>query len=139
MVIEITLSTCPIEKQPRHPASLAFSSGAVAEFTGLVRGEENGQPISALSYEAYQPMAEQTMRSIVESLGQRHPCLWVHITHRIGIVPVAEAAIHVSAGAVHRAEALAMISAFMDRLKQDVPIWKTHALDLGGRLLPSSP
>jgi molybdopterin synthase catalytic subunit len=37
--------------------------GALAEFTGTVRGEENGAPISALVYEAYQPMAETVMHS----------------------------------------------------------------------------
>jgi molybdopterin synthase catalytic subunit len=28
----------------------------------------------------------------------------------------------------HRAEAFALLAAFMDRLKQDVPIWKTETL-----------
>jgi molybdopterin synthase catalytic subunit len=28
----------------------------------------------------------------------------------------------------HRAEAFAMVTRFMDRLKQDVPIWKRRAL-----------
>ena len=31
--------------------------GAWTEFRGLVRGEENGQPIAALEYEAYPEMA----------------------------------------------------------------------------------
>jgi molybdopterin synthase catalytic subunit len=139
MIIEINIVASRIDKRPSPPTELAVCLGAVAEFTGIVRSEENGHAISALAYEAYQPMAEQTMRSIIETVGQRRLCLWVRVTHRIGIVPVGEAAIHVIAGAVHRAEALAMIGDFMDRLKQDVPIWKTHALDPTGRPLPPSP
>jgi molybdopterin synthase catalytic subunit len=53
-------------------------------------------------------------------------------------VPVGEAAIYVVACAIHRAAALAMIGDFMDRLKQDVPIWKIRALDATGLELPSS-
>jgi molybdopterin synthase catalytic subunit len=52
---------------------------------------------------------------------------------------VGEAAIHVVACPVHRAAALSMVEGFMDRLKQDVPIWKTGALDTGGRPQPPSP
>jgi molybdopterin synthase catalytic subunit len=37
---------------------------------------------------------------------------------------VGEAAIVVRVEAKHRAEAFGMLAAFMDRLKQDVPIWK---------------
>jgi molybdopterin synthase catalytic subunit len=31
----------------------------------------------------------------------------------------------------HRKEALALVTEFMDRLKQDVPIWKRRALSAG--------
>ncbi len=102
--------------------------GALAEFSGIVRGEENGRVIAALEYEAYSPMAARVMRDILAELGQRHPCLFVRVTHRIGIVPVGEAAIHIVVTARHRAEAFAMLAGFMDRLKQDVPIWKCRAL-----------
>lgn len=101
--------------------------GALAEFSGLVRGEENGRDIAALEYEAYSPMAEQVMREIITELVRRHPCLSVRVTHRTGIVPVGEAAIHMLVTARHRAEAFAMLTEFMNRLKQDVPIWKRRA------------
>lgn len=99
--------------------------GALAEFTGLVRGEENDRPISALVYEAYQPMAETVMRRLLTELAAAHPCNSVRVQHRIGIIRVGEAAIHIAVHAKHRAPAFALLAAFMDRLKQDVPIWKT--------------
>jgi molybdopterin synthase catalytic subunit len=102
--------------------------GALAEFRGLVRGEEKGAPISALVYEAYRPMAEREITRILESLLAEHPCHAVHVHHRLGRVPVGEAAIYVAVAARHRAEAFAVLAGFMDRLKQDVPIWKTDAL-----------
>ncbi len=99
--------------------------GAVAEFRGLVRGEESGAVIGGLVYEAYQPMAEREIARIVEALAKAHPVAEVRVMHRIGRVAVGEAAIYVGVAAKHRAEAFALLAGFMDRLKQDVPIWKT--------------
>lgn len=99
--------------------------GALAEFTGWVRGEENGAGIGGLVYEAYQPMAEREIERIVRELAASLPVAGVKVVHRIGRVPVGEAAIYVAVTARHRAEAFALLTGFMDRLKQDVPIWKT--------------
>jgi len=104
--------------------------GAIAEFTGTVRGEEQGKSIAALVYEAYQPMAETVIRRLLTELAVVHPCLSVRVQHRIGVIPVGEAAIHIAVHAKHRAEAFALLAAFMDRLKQDVPIWKIDTLPL---------
>ena len=102
--------------------------GALAEFTGTVRGEENGEPISALVYEAYPAMAEPVMRRLLEELATTHPCVAVRVQHRTGTIRVGEAAIHIAVRAKHRAPAFALLAAFMDRLKQDVPIWKIDML-----------
>jgi len=139
MIIEISIGSDFINTRKPLPKSLIGNTGAVVEFTGIVRGKESGLPISALVYEAYQPMAEQTMRTIIEELGQRHACHFVHVIHQIGTVPVGEAAVYIVAGATHRAAALGMVGDFMDRLKQDVPIWKTGALDTSGHPLPPTP
>lgn len=131
MQIEIAITAQPIDLRRTLPEEISGSAGAVAEFTGLVRGEETGHPIAALEYEAYSPMAENVMRQIVEELARQQPCLWVRVTHRVGVVPVGEAAIHVVAAARHREPAFAMVAAFMNRLKQDVPLWKRRALRHG--------
>ena len=125
MHIEVLISPAVIVP-PASPAD--SNTGALATFTGLVRDSENDQPISALVYEAYQPMAETTTHRILSELSLTHPCHSVFIQHRIGTVPVGEAAIHIAIQAKHRAPAFALLAAFMDRLKQDVPIWKTDTL-----------
>lgn len=125
MKIEIVISKTIITPTPLPADPCA---GALAEFTGTVRGEEEGRPISALVYEAYQPMAEVVMRRLLNELSGTHPCLSVRVQHRTGVVRVGEAAIHIAVRAKHRAEAFALLVAFMDRLKQDVPIWKTDTL-----------
>jgi molybdopterin synthase catalytic subunit len=124
MTFEIVLQTEPLHL----PATVPSREGAIVRFEGRVRPEENGERIAALEYEAYQPMAEQQIGKILSELAQIHPCLHARIYHRLGRIPVGDAAIIMEVIATHRAEAFALASTFMDRLKQDVPIWKigTH-------------
>lgn len=101
--------------------------GAIVEFAGLVRGEEEGVAIAGLDYEAYEAMACAEMERIAGELAAVFPCRSVDVMHRLGHVPVGEASIVVRIEAKHRAEAFGMLAAFMDRLKHDVPIWKKVA------------
>ena len=128
MEIKIQLTREPIDRLTIKPLNDSTSVGALAEFSGIVRDTENGAEIAALEYEAYSPMADRIMREILDDLDRRHPCLSARVIHRIGIIPVGETAIHVVVTARHRAEAFAMLTEFMNRLKQDVPIWKSRAL-----------
>ncbi len=99
-------------------------TGAWVEFRGLVRGEEDGRPIAALEYEAYAPMAESEARRILADLAGQYPLLSARVVHRLGVVPVGETALYVGVACRHRAEAFATLTAFLERLKREVPIWK---------------
>ena len=127
MEIIVQLTDQPIVASMAPPAELG-NVGAWTEFRGLVRGEEHGQPIRALEYEAYPAMAEREMRRLLGELSTKHPCLGARVIHRVGIVPVGEAAIYVGIASAHRAEGFALLAGLMDRLKEGVPIWKRRAL-----------
>jgi len=102
------------------------ANGAVVCFSGTVRGEENGKPIQSLFYEAYRPMAENQIQSIIADLAGKYPCTSAEVIHRLGTVPVGETSLFVRVRAPHRAEAFQLLTSFLNRLKQDVPIWKTQ-------------
>ena len=124
-MIEASLTDHPIPHPlPIDPEGL----GAVVEFRGLVRPSENGRPILGLRYEAFEPMAVREMIRLFEEIQREHPFSKAVVAHRTGFVPAGEAAISVVIVAKHRAEAFAALSEFMDRMKQDVPIWKTEAV-----------
>ena len=133
MKIEIQITQAPIVA-PKMAEKFSGSAGAFVEFSGTVRDLEAGEKISALEYEAYSPMAENEIRRILKSLAEKHPCLAASVIHRIGVVPVGEAAIYFGVVSKHRGEALAVVTEFMHKLKQDVPIWKVRALAIGARL-----
>src|SRR5277367_835219 len=128
MEIDIQLTNAPIAEKISPPQ--LDSNGAWLEFRGVVRNLENGEKISALEYEAYPEMAEREIRRLLEEISKKNPCLAAKVIHRVGIIPVGETAIHVGVASRHRAEAIALLGEFMDRLKQDVPIWKRRAMPL---------
>ena len=129
MEIEIQLTDQPIAEKilsPGQPGAV----GAWLEFRGVVRGEENDQTIRALEYEAYPEMAGREIRRLLQDISARHPCCAARVIHRVGVIPVGETAIYVGIASPHRGEAIALLAQFMDRLKQDVPIWKRRALPI---------
>ena len=124
MKIDIEITDLPVACEGLK--GVDGTSGAVVEFAGIVRPTEGDQTIDALRYEAYDAMARTEMERILRELENQFPCHSVEVKHRKGRVPVGEAAIVVRVAAKHRAEAFGMLAAFMDRLKQDVPIWKAQ-------------
>lgn len=104
------------------------SEGALVTFSGHVRGTESGSAITALEYEAYTPMAEQELRRIAGECLSQHEAGRMTVVHRTGVVPVGESAVVVAVASAHRKAALACMDAFLDRMKQDVPIWKIRAI-----------
>jgi molybdopterin synthase catalytic subunit len=99
--------------------------GAMATFVGYVRLMEKGQKIKGLFYEAYASMALKEMERIAREIHLLHPITFVRLIHRIGEVAVGEAAVVLLVLAPHRGEAFEFVKIMMDRLKADVPIWKT--------------
>ena len=96
-------------------------------FEGVVRPIEEGRPIEALRYEAYQPMARNMLERIARDIAQQENLIRLDVWHSDGEVPVGECSLRVRIESPHRAEALRAMESFVDRLKRDVPIWK-HAV-----------
>ncbi|MCE9610981.1 MAG: molybdenum cofactor biosynthesis protein MoaE [Chthoniobacter sp.] len=101
--------------------------GACVEFAGLVRETEHDRALAGLHYEAYEPMATRELARIFNELNAVHPCAAVVFIHRLGWVPVGEASLFVRVLSAHRGEALRFLATAIDRMKADVPIWKSVA------------
>jgi molybdopterin synthase catalytic subunit len=98
--------------------------GASLRFEGIVRRLEDGRELIALEYRTYDPMAERELHSLARAVAERHGLSSIIALHSRGRVPVGEASFVLEVAAPHRREALAAVTDFIDRLKQDVPIWK---------------
>jgi molybdopterin synthase catalytic subunit len=102
--------------------------GACVEFQGIVRELEGDRALAGLNYEAHEPMARKELFRLFDRLQKGHPIASILFIHRLGWVPVGEASMFLRILAAHRGEALAFCGESIDRLKQDVPIWKAAAV-----------
>ena len=105
--------------------------GAVVSFVGTVRDQSHGKKVVRLEYEAYREMALSRLEAIAAEAAQAHPGAKVAIHHRLGVIPVGEAAVVIAAAAPHRAEAFRACELAIERLKEDVPIWKKEIFEDG--------
>ena len=131
MRTEIVFTNEPIVAPPLRMESREV--GASVEFFGLVRELEQGRALRGLGYEAHEPMARKHLERIFAELAVTYPVEAVVFIHRLGWVPVGEASMFVRVLSAHRGEALAFCGAAIDRMKQDVPIWKRATLPADGR------
>lgn len=122
MSVSVEISAGPLP--PCNPTACE-GAGAVLVFDGIVRPTENDRPILALDYEVYHPMARTLLTQLAEELLHKHSLLAIDVEHSEGRVRSGECSFRLQVCSAHRKEALAAMDEFIDRLKQDVPIWKT--------------
>ena len=99
--------------------------GAQVDFQGIVRASEEGCAIAGLNYEAHEPMARSMLEKILSELAALQPCEEVWVSHRLDFIPAGEVALFIRVRARHRKAALHMVDDLIDRIKRDVPIWKS--------------
>ena len=105
--------------------------GAVVTFLGVVRDHNQGRRVLHLVYEAYEPLAERSLRRIVDEARERWPSAVLAVHHRTGKLAIGEASVAIAAASPHRADAFAACRYAIERVKQIVPIWK-HEYFEGG-------
>ncbi|NUP48876.1 MAG: molybdenum cofactor biosynthesis protein MoaE [Catenulispora sp.] len=99
-------------------------AGGIALFLGAVRDHDHGRVVTALDYSAH-PSAADLLRKVAEDVAAAHPAVVaLAAVHRVGALEIGDLAVVVGASAPHRAEAFAACRAFIDTLKEQVPIWK---------------
>jgi MoaE-MoaD fusion protein len=106
-------------------------AGAIATFVGTTRVESRGRTVLHLDYEAYEEMAEQVMARIATELSDRYELCAIAIHHRTGRVEIGDASVVIAVSAPHRQDALAACKDAIDRLKEEVPLWKKEAYEGG--------
>ena len=106
-------------------AQTATNIGATLVFEGVVRALEGARQIRALDYEAYEPMASRTLAELAQDILAKHGLISIMVEHSRGQVSVGERSFRLIVQSAHRKEALVATDEFIDRMKRDVPIWKS--------------
>jgi molybdopterin synthase catalytic subunit len=109
----------------------ADRAGAIATFTGRVRAKDgpDDERTRYLEFEKYAGVADRTMRSIEAALEDSEGVLDVRLHHRTGRVDAGEDIVFVVVLAGHRREAFRTVEDGIDRLKDEVPLFKKEVTE----------
>ena len=118
----IRLAALPFDPAAELAAFAAPGSGAIASFTGLVRGE--GGEVSALELDHHPLLTPRSLEEIEAATRARFALIDLIIIHRHGRVLPGEPIVFVAAAAIHRRPAFDAVDYAMDRLKLDAMFWK---------------
>ncbi len=101
-------------------------AGAIATFTGRVRAKESpdDDPTEFLEFERYDGVAQERMATLREDLESRAGVHEVRLHHRTGVVEAGEDIVFVVVLAGHREEAFRTVEDGINRLKDEVPLFK---------------
>jgi molybdopterin synthase catalytic subunit len=110
-------------------------AGAVATFTGLVRGRDgaDGRAIGAMTLEHYPGMTERQLEAIEAEARSRWPLVDTLVIHRHGRLEPGERIVLVCAASSHRTAAFDACAFLMDWLKTKAPFWKREETPEGSR------
>ena len=123
-MIRISVQPEPIDLAAEIAAAEAGGAGAVATFTGIVRGDDG---VETLELEHYPGATEAALRAVAEGALTRWSLSGATIVHRVGSMRPGERIVFVAAAAPHRGAALDACAYLIDRLKTDAPFWKRES------------
>ena len=118
------LTDQPIDPRDLVESVMRRSDGAYVLFEGVVRDHHEGKAVESIFYDAYRPMAEKEIDTIVREVQAQFPDVALAVIHRLGHLVVGDASIAIVAASPHRAESFAACRLVIDRIKETVPIWK---------------
>jgi molybdopterin synthase catalytic subunit len=118
------VTTEPLKVQEVNDLVKRPTDGAVVTFDGIVRNNFDGRPVDYLEYEAYAAMAEKKLAEIAAEVRHTFAVGEVAMVHRIGRLEIGESSIVIAVAAPHRHAAFEACAYAMDRVKEDVPVWK---------------
>ena len=98
--------------------------GGLSIFGGQVRDDEvDGKKVSAIEYSCYESMAIEKIKSIQNSVSEKHRLTTIHVVHSRGKVAAGQLCIVVFTAAKRRKAAIAACEEALEQIKAEVPIW----------------
>ncbi len=99
-------------------------AGAIVTFQGVVRDHTGDRQVAHLEYEIYPEMAVAQLNAICDEVETRWPRCKAAIAHRYGKLAIGEASVVIAVSSPHRPEAFEGCRHAIERIKEEVPIWK---------------
>ena len=125
--MSVLLTARPLRVDRAYAELARGADGAVALFVGRVRPDRDRRgTVTHLEYEAHRAPALTALAALDRAARGRFGATRAVLWHRVGRLGVGTASVVVGCAAPHRAAALAGCRYLIERLKAEVPIWKTE-------------
>lgn len=102
--------------------------GATVLFIGTVRNYGDNGPVIGMTYEAYVGMAEERIKTIETEVKKRWDVKEIRIVHRVGDLNIGDISITIGISTPHSKDAFDASQFILNKIKQDIPIWKNEIL-----------
>jgi molybdopterin synthase catalytic subunit len=99
-------------------------AGAIGTFSGIVREIAKGETTKALEFESYDAVAKERIAKIERELKAKQGIVDVLIHHKTGRIAAGEDIVFIVVAAGHRQELFPVLREAIERIKEEVPIWK---------------
>ena len=125
-----------ITEEPIDPMAFVASinnknNGALTIFLGTVRDFLGDTRLAYMEYDAYKEMAENKIKTIVEEAMTRWDTKDIAVAHRVGRLQLTDPSVIIAVGTPHRSESFEACKFIIDRIKEEVPIWKKEVDENG--------
>ncbi|WP_321428744.1 molybdopterin synthase [uncultured Methanolobus sp.] len=99
-------------------------SGGIATFTGIVRRINDNVETTAIDFEKYEGVADRAIEKICLDMKSKNSVIDVLVHHKTGLIKSGEDIVYIVVAAAHRQELFQTLIDTLERIKEDVPIWK---------------
>jgi molybdopterin synthase catalytic subunit len=132
---QIRVQTAPFDLATELEALRAGNPGigALVSFLGLMRDQNAGCRVEAMTLEHYPGMTEKALAAILAEARRRWDLEAIRLIHRIGVLRPEDPIVLVAVASRHRGEAFAACEFIIDYLKTRAPFWKKERTDQGER------
>jgi molybdopterin synthase catalytic subunit len=127
-MIRVAVSPAPLDIAAAMVALEGDGVGAIASFTGLVRGDGG---LTSLTLEHYPAMTFAALHALAAEAEERWFLAGATILHRCGSMAPGDRIVFVGTASPHRAAALDACAFLIDALKTRAPFWKRETFSDG--------
>ena len=118
------VTAAPLDARAIEALMQRLDAGAVVTFQGTVRDHTGDRKVERLEYEAYEKMALAKLVETGDEAEAKWPGVQAGVHHRHGVLGLGDVAVVVCVTSPHRKAAFEACAYIIDRLKEQVPIWK---------------
>ena len=124
MIIKIQKNDFNLDSEIKLIKSKHPNVGAVSNFIGYVRNNNNNKIVKSIEIEVYKEMAEKSLYKICKNAKENWDLIDTLVIHRFGNLQINDKIVLVATFAPHRKDSIESCNYIMDYLKKDSPFWK---------------